>query len=268
MIKTFILFVLFSFTTSLSTSAQPVDSLNQNPQDNSNLKVKTTYSGINSIRPRLGKQMIIPALLTTYGFVALENDRLIALDNKIKEEVWSEHPHQPNHFDDWLQYMPGFSVYVLNGLGYRGKNNLLDATRQYLISSFLMAIVVQSTKNITKLRRPDGFGSNAFPSGHTAVGFVAAEFLNQEYKDRSILIPVLGYTAAATVGYMRIYNNKHWFKDVISGAGIGIGITKLVYWVYPAIKRKFFKDKPVNTMIMPYYQNGSGGLSFIHHFHY
>ena len=234
--------ILFSCAGCLTVTAQSGDSLKQTSVESNNPQVKT-YNDSNSIKPRFYKQMIIPSLLTAYGFVALKNEELKEWDSQVKDQVWSSHPHQPNHFDDWLQYMPGFSVYVLNGLGYPGKNNLLDATRQYLLSSLLMTIVVQSTKNITKLRRPDGFGSNAFPSGHTSVGFVAAEFLNQEYKDRSIFIPILGYTAAATVGYMRLYNNKHWFKDVISGAGIGIGITKLVYWVYPKIKKKFWPEK-------------------------
>lgn len=187
--------------------------------------------------------MILPAVLTSYGYIALGNEELKEVDLDVKKRIWDTHPHQPRHFDDWLEYMPGFSVYVLNGLGYEGKNNLLDATRQYLLSSLSMTLVVQTTKRITGLRRPDGFGNNAFPSGHTAVAFVAAEFLNQEYKERSFLIPAFGYAAAVTVGYMRLYNNRHWFKDIISGAGIGMGVTKLIYWYYPKIKEKFWPDR-------------------------
>ena len=221
-----------------------------------------------SNRREVIKSLIVPGAFIAYGFIALKNEDLKEWDNHVKDQVWNSHPHQPNHFDDWLQYMPGFSVYVLNGLGIKGKNNLLDATRMYLISSLAMTVVVQSIKKISSLPRPDGAGKNAFPSGHTSTAFVAAEFLNQEYKDRSPLISAGGYLAASLVGYMRLYNNRHWFKDIISGAGIGIGITKLVYWVYPSIKRKFFKDKPVSTIVLPYYQNGAGGLSLIHHFHY
>jgi hypothetical protein len=194
-------------------------------------------------RPPLAQSMIIPISFTAYGFVALNNNKLHEIDNHIKDEVWNEHPHQPAHFDNFLQYMPGFSVYVLNGLGIPGKNNLLDATRQYLLSSFAMMLVVQSIKRITSLSRPDGFGKNTFPSGHTSTAFVAAEFLNQEYGQRSFLYSVAGYTMATVVGYMRIYDNRHWFKDIVSGAGIGMGITKLVYYEYPWIKKKFFKDR-------------------------
>ncbi len=213
------------------------------------------------------KSLIMPFSLISYGFIALENDKLQSFDNWVRQEIWVENPHKPAHFDDALQYMPGLSVYVLNGLGIEGKNNLLDATRQYLISSFLMMVVVQSGKAITRLRRPDGFGTNAFPGGHTATAFVAAEFLHQEYKNKSPLISMMGYAMATVVGYMRIYNNRHWLKDDIAGAGIGIGITKLVYWAYPSIKRKFFRDKPMNTMVMPYYQKGGAGISMVYNFH-
>ncbi len=209
------------------------------------------------------RAMVMPAVLTTYGFVALKNEGLELLDDHIRERVWDDQPHKPVHFDDGLQYVPGFSVYVLNGLGIQGKNNLLDATRQYFISSFMMMAIVQTIKKITGLKRPDGFGNNTFPSGHTSTAFVAAEFLSQEFKGRSAWYSIAGYTMATVVGYMRIYNNRHWFKDVVAGAGIGMGVTKFVYWVYPSIKRRFFKDKPGNTMVMPYYQRGAVGLSLI-----
>jgi hypothetical protein len=54
--------------------------------------------------------------------------------------------------------------------------------------------------------------------------------------------------------------------DVVAGAGVGIISTKLAYWMYPAIKRKLFKDKEVKTMLMPQYQNGSLGVGMVHHF--
>lgn len=223
-----------------SLPAQSTDTTLANDISGSSEKLRPVPPGSNH---SLYKKMVLPVLLTSYGYIALGNEELKEWDHVVKDKVWNAHPHQPNHFDDWLQYMPGFSVYVLNSLGYQGKNNLLDATRQYLLSSLAMTVVVQTTKRITGLRRPDGFGNNTFPSGHTAVAFVAAEFLNQEYKDRSVIIPAIGYTAAVTVGYMRLYNNRHWFKDIISGAGIGMGITKLVYWYYPRIKQKFWPDK-------------------------
>jgi hypothetical protein len=218
-------------------------------------------------RNRMIRSEILPAFLTSYGFVALGNGKLKTLDNRIKYEVWNEHPHQPDHIDDGLQYIPGFSVFVLNGLNLEGKNSLLDATRQYFISSFMMMVVVQSIKKISDKQRPDGSGTNSFPSGHTSTAFVGAEFLNQEYGNQSPWYSIVGYTMATAVGYLRIYNNAHWFRDVVTGAGIGIGVTKFVYWMYPWIKQKYFKkDKLRNTVVMPFYENGVGGLSLSHSF--
>ncbi len=212
------------------------------------------------------KSLILPAALITYGIVSLENDGLKSLDNSIKEEVWTEHPHNPIKIDNYLQYAPAAVVYGLNAIGIKGKNNFRDRTMIYLLSNAMMGITVQSLKKITRIQRPDGFGTNAFPSVHTATAFVAAEFLRQEYKDVSPWYGVAGYAMATTTAYLRMYNNRHWFRDLLPGAGIGILSTKLAYWIYPSIKRKLFKDQPMNTMVMPYFQNKTAGLALVHSF--
>jgi membrane-associated phospholipid phosphatase len=178
---------------------------------------------------RFGGQFILPAALVTYGVVATYSKKLLSFDKQIKEEIWTDHPHQALHFDNYLQYVPGLSVYGLNAIGIKGKNSFWTASKRYFIAELIMSVVVQSTKMITQIRRPDGMGTNAFPSGHTATAFVGAEFLNQEYRDRSRWYGIAGYILAAGVGYMRVYNNRHWFRDVVAGAGVGISTTKLVY---------------------------------------
>ncbi len=212
------------------------------------------------------KSLILPATFITYGFVALNNKGLLKLDQSIKEEIWTENPHRTVTVDNYLQYAPAAAVYALNATGIKGKNNFKDRTMIYLMSNAIMGITVHSIKGITRIQRPDGDGTNAFPSGHTATAFVSAEFLYQEYKDVSPWYGIAGYTAAITTAYLRMYNNQHWFRDLLPGAGIGIISTRLAYWIYPSIKRKFFKDKPINTMIMPFYQEGGGGLSFVYNF--
>jgi membrane-associated phospholipid phosphatase len=49
-----------------------------------------------------------------------------------------------------------------------------------------------------------------------------------------------------------MYNNKDWFRDVVSGAGFGILSTQIAYPVYPAIQRKLFKNKPKRASAMAY----------------
>lgn len=233
--------MLPAFFHTLPVSSQMQDYSYALPTGNDSISKNTLHN--DEAKTSLSRQLIIPSILTSYGFIALNNHKLRSFDNQIKEEVWVDHPHQPAHIDDALQYIPGLSVYILNGFGLHGKNTLPDANRQYLISSFVMMAIVQTTKRITGLRRPDGHGNNTFPSGHTSTAFVAAEFLNQEYGSRYPLISAAGYIMASAVGYMRIYNNRHWFRDIVPGAGIGMGVTKLIYRVYPRLKIKYWPDK-------------------------
>jgi membrane-associated phospholipid phosphatase len=157
---------------------------------------------------------------------------------------------------------------VLNALGVKGKNNFRDRTIIYTLSTVISTAIVLPLKKITNIQRPDGSAFNSFPSGHTATAFAAAEFLRTEYKDVSPWYGIAGYTVAVITGVLRLYNNKHWVSDVVAGAGFGILSTQLAYWIYPAFKRTFFNDKPVNTMVMPYYQQGALGLALVYNFSY
>ena len=119
---------------------------------------------------------------------------------------------------------------------------------------------VRLIKNNTSVRRPSGRSVSSFPSGHTALSFMAAEFLHQEYGHVSPWYSIAGYTVATATGFLRIYNDKHWFSDVLAGAGIGILSTKIGYWLYPFIKNVIFnnniKESQVHLQIAPLY-NGN-----------
>lgn len=231
--KKIIVFVSFIFFFFFSSNAQYIDSLVTQADK------KIISREPSSENHLLFKPYFIPAFLTSYGFLAMKNEDLKDLDNSIKEEVWIDQIHKPVTIDNWLQYAPAFSVFGLRAAGVPGKNSLRDEIFLYLMSNAVMASIVNPLKFATHLQRPDGFGKNAFPSGHTATAFVGAEFLNQEYKDRSPWYSVAGYTLATGVGFMRIYNNRHWMRDVATGAGIGMISTKLSYWLYPKIKKDF-----------------------------
>ncbi|MEO6229483.1 MAG: phosphatase PAP2 family protein [Ferruginibacter sp.] len=210
---------------------------------------------------------LAPAILGIYGFASLEVGGLKNINAGIKEDVWEDHPHNKTTIDNYLQYSPAMAVYALNALGIKGRNNFRDRSLIYLMSNVFVGVSVIGVKNISHEQRPDGSDFYSFPSGHTATAFAAAEFMRQEYKDLSPWYGIAGYFAAGATGALRMYNNKHWVSDVLAGAGFGIASTKLAYLVYPAIKRKFFKEKPMNTMIMPYYQNKGGGISMVYNFH-
>ncbi len=38
------------------------------------------------------------------------------------------------------------------------------------------------------------------------------------------------YAVATTVGFMRMYNGKHYFHDVVAGAGVGILSARIGEW--------------------------------------
>jgi membrane-associated phospholipid phosphatase len=74
-----------------------------------------------------------------------------------------------------------------------------------------------------------GFGGDgdyrSFPSGHTIAAFAAASAVTLETRQwwpRSVWVigPAM-YVGAAAVGWSRMYDNKHWASDVMTGAAIG-----------------------------------------------
>jgi membrane-associated phospholipid phosphatase len=62
--------------------------------------------------------------------------------------------------------------------------------------------------------------------------------MHQEFKDSKPWLPVAGYVMACATGYLRMYNNKHWISDVLAGAGIGIGSTRLAYLIYEKYRKR------------------------------
>ena len=57
-----------------------------------------------------------------------------------------------------------------------------------------------------------------------------------------------------------MYNNKHWFSDVVAGAGFGIASTKIAWLIYPYMKGVFNVKKRGGFSLMPFYQSGTTGL--------
>jgi hypothetical protein len=212
------------------------------------------------------KQLVAPTLMVMYGLGGLESKGIQKINGKLKEEIYSERLPKESKLDNYLIFAPAATVYGLNALGIKGKHNFRDRSLIYLMSNLFMSGIVFSVKNISHELRPDASDYYSFPSGHTAASFVGAEFLRQEYKDISPWYGVAGYAMATTTAYLRMHNNKHWFSDVVAGAGIGIASTKLAYWLYPKIQQKLFKDKPMKTIAMPTFQNGSVGIGLVHKF--
>lgn len=89
---------------------------------------------------------------------------------------------------------------------------------------------------------------------HTATAFMGAAFLWEEYKDASVWIGITGYAIASGTAFLRMYNNKHWFADVVAGAGIGILGTKIACFVFPFVNKILFNESNASTesVILPF----------------
>lgn len=204
---------------------------------------------------------LAPASCVFYGVLARDSRVLKNIDKDVSADLREDYPHFNTRLDDQLQYLPAVSVYALGFMGVKGKNNMVDKSAMYFISNAVMSLTVRVVKQVTHRLRPDGSDYLAFPSGHTATAFVAAELMNQEYRDVSPWYSIAGYTMATATGTLRMMNNKHWLSDVVMGAGIGILSTKMVYAVYPFIKRNILPKQGSKLMVLPAYQRGSYGLS-------
>ncbi|WP_316821042.1 phosphatase PAP2 family protein [Pedobacter gandavensis] len=249
------LFIAICLPAFLYAQVEPTDSLAlKNIQENQ--KASTNEN------PLHVKALIIPAAFITYGALSFGDNPISNLDRSTRNELQEDHPLFAAHLDNYMQFAPALSVYALNLAGIKGKNNLVDATGIYLLSSAIMGGSVSLLKHSSHRLRPDGSSYTSFPSGHTALAFAGAEFLKQEYKDVSPWYGFAGYAVATATGTLRMYNNKHWFSDVVAGAGIGILSTKIAYYLYPHLKKLVLGKQTVSYSMVPVYEDKTFGLSF------
>lgn len=198
------------------------------------------------------KQLIVPASLLTGGYI------LKSISLKQEQLEWHDKYYKDfhTHVDDIIQYTPYVGVFGLDLMGIKAKHTVGDRIGVLLIGATIMSGTVFTLKHTTKVLRPDLSGQDSFPSGHTANAFFGAAVLAQEYNDESIWYGVGAYTVATATGTLRVLNNRHWFSDVIVGAGVGILSAKAAYVIYPWLKQKLGKkpsDSPSKIAFTPMY---------------
>ena len=204
---------------------------------------------------------IVPLAFISYGLISLTGrDPIRSLDLTTKNELQEDHPLFAAHADNFLQYAPAAAVLALQLRGIKGKNQMGDAAGRYLMSMAIMTGTVTTLKYITKRERPDHSVFNSFPSGHTATVFASAEFLKQEYREHYPWLGYTGYVVATATGALRMYNNRHWFSDVVAGAGFGILSTKLSYMLYPHVRKTITLGHKSAFTLVPTYQEGKAGF--------
>jgi membrane-associated phospholipid phosphatase len=105
------------------------------------------------------------------------------------------------------------------------------------------------------------FDNRAYPSIHSAVAFATASALVGEIQVRrpsavKIAAPIL-YSAALIPGVSRMYLNKHWTSDVVSGGIMGAWLgAKTVRYAHTHKKNKLDRWL-LGTSVLP---DGRGGL--------
>lgn len=94
----------------------------------------------------------------------------------------------------------------------------LTQLSQTLVTAIGVSEILKHTISST---RPDRSDKQSFPSGHTAVAFAAAAFIDSRWPERTQGYRPWLFSAAAITGLARVKADKHRWLDVIAGGGIG-----------------------------------------------
>lgn len=270
-----VLVLLLSLSANLSAQTVGQDSSHKDIFDTVKKDLLTAPDTVPHLHSKLGA-LIPPAALVGYGIASFYVKPLRRLDHYVYKEADEHDIATRATLEDYFQHAPVVLVYGLNLAGIHGKNTFIDRTLILLMSQGMLQLTLNTLKRSTRRLRPNEANRLSFPSGHTGNAFADAEFMAQEYSGKSVYYGIIGYTFATTTGVFRIYHKDHWLSDVIAGAGFGILSTKAAYLLYPYLRNVLFKGKndehkpdelkhkeKSSSLLMPSYQNGSMGLSFV-----
>lgn len=176
------------------------------------------------------KQLYVPLSLMAAG-IALDGNSSNSVKNQIKDWRNREMPNFRTHIDDALQFAPLAATYAFEWCGMKPQTDFKNRTAIMVKSQIFTLGSVLVLKKLTNQTRPDGT-KYSFPSGHTAEAFAGATLLATEYGKNYKWVPYAAYGTAATVGILRMANNRHYISDVLFGAGLGILSTKIAYWTH------------------------------------
>lgn len=209
------------------------------------------------------RQLIVPGVLITAGAAGLFQP-VMSWRETVRDKVRDVN-ESPLPADNYVQYVPAAGVLLTNLLMPDNKYDIQDRVALLGTSYALMGIMVNTLKYTVVSPRPDIYDEyvyygnprqlsaktnpksfNSFPSGHTATAFMGAELARLEYGEDYPLIAVGAYALAAGTGFLRVWNERHWFTDVLAGAGLGILSARMAWWLLPferkAMDRLFKKD--------------------------
>jgi len=109
-------------------------------------------------------------------------------------------------------------------------------------------LTTEILKNTVKEQRPNNSDSyTSFPSGHTSSAFSGASFIHKRY---GLKYAIPAYIGAIYTAYSRVEAEKHYTRDVIAGALLGIGFTWYIVSPYK------------NLQVTPSVENDTYGVQF------
>jgi membrane-associated phospholipid phosphatase len=115
----------------------------------------------------------------------------------------------------------------LTGLGVAHFTDDTEGRKQWLRNVLVNQVLTSAFRlgfNETSLgRRPTGNGYG-FPSGHVAAVMSGATFLHQRYGWKW---GAPAYLAAATVAYIRVKEDQHYWRDVVAAGALAYGVALL-----------------------------------------
>ena len=208
------------------------------------------------------KQLILPTVLITVGALGTSHGWVADLNHEINKPRQKLHDKGVHcHFDDVMQIVPMTAHLGLEFVGMRPKHSFNERFLTSVTAAAFTVGIAKSLKHITSELRPDGSDHYSFPSGHTSIAFAGAELSRMEYGTTG---GICAYTAATLTAMMRMYNQKHWFGDVVAGAGVGILSARIAHWLLPFERRILGMDRSdSNLVFVPTYDcsTGSAGVA-------
>lgn len=205
------------------------------------------------------QQVILPASLVGVGAVTLASDLVRSYSHEITNNVIDIRGNANRlEFDDYIQYLPLTGALMLEGVGGEARHSFRDRTLILCTSYATLGVLTNVSKLCILEARPEFISRNSFPSGHTATAFMGAELVRMEYGG---WYGVGAYAIATSVGFMRMYNGRHWLHDVVAGAGVGILSARVGEWSCQLWQKLLFKeDKDENALsLMPIAAPVDGG---------
>jgi len=134
----------------------------------------------------------------------------------------------------------------LTGYGATFYMNDTQGRNQFYKSFLTTVAITQGLKLTVHKQRPNGSGSDSFPSGHTSAAFQGAAFIEQRYGWKYGLP---AYVAATYVGYSRVKAKQHYSVDVLAGAAIG------------TLSSYYFTTTYKSITVTPYVENKAAGVN-------